>query len=75
MCALTALALTLAVICPESPRWLLLKGLKKEAVLSLNFIANFNDVKTSFSDNVVFEEEPQTVIHLENSFIGKPLSI
>ena len=35
-------ALLLALVCPESPRWLLYNGRQKEAIDALNYMARFN---------------------------------
>ena len=40
--ALAYLALILAFICPESPRWFLVNGKREEAIRALNYMAKFN---------------------------------
>ena len=39
---LAYVAVFLAFLCPESPRWLLVNGRREEAIRTLNYMAKFN---------------------------------
>ena len=45
-----------AIVCPESPMWLLLHGKRQEAIKVLNYIAWFNGSKNRISDDTEFVE-------------------
>lgn len=56
-CCLSYLALVAAFICPESPRWLLIKGRSTEAITALNKIAHMNKVPGRIPTSAVFVED------------------
>ena len=60
-CFLSYLALAVAFICPESPRWHLVNGRSVEAIDSLNQIAKLNKVPGRIHSSAVFVEDPTAV--------------
>ena len=60
-CFLSYLALALAFICPESPRWHLVNGRSVEAIDTLNKIAEMNKVDGRIPSDTVFAEDPSAV--------------
>lgn len=64
-CCLSYLALLLAFICPESPRWLLVKGRSAEAIEALNKIARMNKVAARIPANAIFVEDPTNFQKIE----------
>lgn len=48
--------LFIVLLCPESPKWLLLKGRQKEAIRALNYIARFNMSPNRISEDAEFIE-------------------
>ena len=59
-CILSYVALIAALICPESPRWLLVSGRSSEAIEALNKIAQMNKVSSAkyIPANALFVEDP-----------------
>lgn len=60
-CCLSVVALILAYFCPESPRWLLVNGRSKEAIVELNKFASINGSKTTIPSHAVFVEDPNSI--------------
>ena len=56
MVALGYIALLLAFVCPESPRWHLVNGRTKEAIDILNYISEFNKKTERIPENARFIE-------------------
>ena len=54
---ISCLACALSFICPDSPRWLLVSGRKKEAIDSINCIAKYNGSDKRISYDTNFEEQ------------------
>ena len=48
--------LIVAIVCPESPMWLLLQGKRQEAIKVLNYMAWFNGSKNRIADDTEFVE-------------------
>ena len=59
-CILCFVALAAAFLCPESPRWHLVNGRSKEAIIELNKIAAMNRQPT-IPANAIFIEDPSNV--------------
>lgn len=49
-------ALLLTVICPESPRWLIVNGRRKETIATLNYLAKYNGSTKRIPEDAIFEE-------------------
>lgn len=56
-CGLSYLALVFSFICPESPRWLLIKGRSAEAIAELNKIGRMNRSTERIPANAIFVED------------------
>ena len=54
-------ALFISFFCPESPKWLLCKGKRKEAIQCLNKIAKFNGRIERIPDTARFVEDPVNI--------------
>ena len=57
--AVSFLALLLAFVCPESPRWLLYNNRQAEAIDALNYMAKFNGTEERIPEDTVFQETLQ----------------
>ena len=51
-------ALIVAFLCPESPQWLFVHGMRKEGIEALNKIAKFNRAEARIPEDAVFDEDP-----------------
>lgn len=69
-CGLSYVAFILAFFCPESPRWLLVNGRSKEAIVELNKFAKINGAVTTIPSIAVFVEDPTNILALME---GNPL--
>lgn len=49
--------LLVTALCPESPKWLLLQGKRKEAIDALNYIAKINRSPNRISSSTYFAEQ------------------
>lgn len=63
--------LFMMVLAPESPKWLILQGRKKEAISAFNNIAKLNGSKERIEDDAIFEEENLPRIGLNTSAISE----
>lgn len=55
---LTYVATFLALYCPESPRWHLVNGRTREAIIALNQIAEMNGAQERIPALAIFVEDP-----------------
>jgi len=60
-CILSYVALAASFLCPESPRWHLVKGNSKEAIKTLNQIAKLNGVSARIPEDAFFVEDPNNI--------------
>ena len=58
MLAVSVLATALIPLCPESPRWYLTSGKRKEAIKELNWISRLNGSSNVIANEVIFVEDP-----------------
>ena len=61
-CVLSYVALIIAFICPESPRWLLVSGRSRDAIDELNKIGRMNRVPGPLlPSDTLFVEDPMNL--------------
>jgi MFS family permease len=59
MLSISYVAFALAFLCPESPRWLLVNGMKEQAIEAFNSIAASNGSQSRIPEDTIFNEEAQ----------------
>ena len=67
MLGIVWLAVILAFFCPESPKWLIVKGRKEEAIEGLNKLASKNKKVFQIGMNARFQEEKDEANKLTQS--------
>lgn len=60
-CLMCYVALIAAILCPESPRWLLINGKSEQAIKALNKIARMNKSTLYIEESAMFVEDPTNI--------------